>query len=117
MINEKSTIEYINEAIHQLCPGSQFSIIGDSLEKDDEGGLVCVRWNHGNKYPEPKAEEVLDKIKELKSEWAASEYKRKRAPEYPSIGEQLDALFKAGLFPEEMAAKIQAIKDKYPKPE
>jgi hypothetical protein len=46
-----------------------------------------------------------------------SHYWYKRANEYPTIGDQLDALFKSGAFPEEMAAKIQAIKDKYPKPE
>jgi len=46
---------------------------------------------------------------------SANEYKSKRAPEYPPIGDQLDALFKAGAFPADMAAKIQAVKDKYPK--
>ena len=43
------------------------------------------------------------------------EYKRKRKAEYPAIGDQLDALFHAGVFPAEMAAAIQAVKDKYPK--
>lgn len=38
-----------------------------------------------------------------------------RLKEYPSIGDQLDALFHAGVFPAEMAAQIQAVKDKYPK--
>jgi hypothetical protein len=42
-------------------------------------------------------------------------YKHKRVAEYPSIGDQLDALFHAGVFPSDMAAQIQAIKDKYPK--
>jgi hypothetical protein len=42
-------------------------------------------------------------------------YKQKRVAEYPSIGDQLDALFHAGVFPDEMAAQIQAVKDKYPK--
>ena len=42
-------------------------------------------------------------------------YIEKRTAEYPSIGDQLDALFHAGVFPEEMAAQIQAVKDKYPK--
>lgn len=42
-------------------------------------------------------------------------YAELRAKKYPSIGDQLDDLFKAGLFSDEMAAKIQAIKDKYPK--
>jgi hypothetical protein len=42
-------------------------------------------------------------------------YREQRAVEYPSIGDQLDSLFHAGLFPEEMAAKIQEVKDRYPK--
>jgi hypothetical protein len=46
---------------------------------------------------------------------AATEYQRDRAAEYPAIGDQLDALFKAGVFPADMAAAIQAVKDKYPK--
>ena len=44
-------------------------------------------------------------------------YQRQRIREYPSIGDQLDALFHAGVFPAEMAAMIQAVKDKYPKGE
>ena len=40
-----------------------------------------------------------------------------RAKEYPSIGDQLDALFHAGVFPDDMAAQIQAVKDAHPKPE
>lgn len=48
--------------------------------------------------------------------WADPEqYARDRAAEYPSIGDQLDALFHAGVFPAGMAATIQAVKDKYPK--
>lgn len=46
---------------------------------------------------------------------AKTQYQRDRAAEYPSIGDQLDALFHAGVFPEEMAAVIQAVKNKYPK--
>ena len=42
-------------------------------------------------------------------------YKNQRVSEYPSIGDQLDALFHAGVFPDDMAAKIQAVKNKYPK--
>ena len=42
-------------------------------------------------------------------------YGQARALEYPPIGDQLDALFHAGIFPPEMAAKIQAVKNKYPK--
>jgi hypothetical protein len=46
----------------------------------------------------------------------ANEYKSKRATEYPSIGDQLDALWKGGDAAAEMMAKVQAVKTKYPKP-
>ena len=53
---------------------------------------------------------------ELINAWQdPNEYKYNRKFEYPSIGDQLDALFHAGVFPEEMAEKIQAVKNKYPK--
>ena len=49
------------------------------------------------------------------TEFESNQYKVKRVAEYPSIGDQLDALFHAGVFPSDMAEQIQAIKDKYPK--
>jgi hypothetical protein len=42
-------------------------------------------------------------------------YKYQRAAEYPSITDQLDALWKGGDAAEEMLAKVQAVKLKYPK--
>lgn len=46
---------------------------------------------------------------------AQASYREKRAIEYPDIGEQLDDLFKQGLFSEAMTARIQAVKDRYAK--
>mgnify|MGYP005993273849 CR=1 FL=1 len=43
-------------------------------------------------------------------------YINERAQAYPSIGDQLDALYHAGVFPSEMADQIQAVKEAYPKP-
>jgi hypothetical protein len=42
-------------------------------------------------------------------------YYEKRSEEYPDIGEQLDDLFKQGLFSAAMTARIQAVKDRYAK--
>jgi hypothetical protein len=42
-------------------------------------------------------------------------YKNARVREYPSIGDQLDALWKGGNDAAEMLAKVQAVKVKYPK--
>lgn len=49
------------------------------------------------------------------ADFASLDYAEKRRLRYPSIGEQLDALYHAGVFPPEMAAKIQAVKDQFPK--
>lgn len=66
---------------------------------------------------EEEAQADLDAahIAAVKAKLARTKYQRDRAAEYPSIGDQLDALFKAGVFPADMAATIQAVKDKYPK--
>jgi hypothetical protein len=42
-------------------------------------------------------------------------YQDLRREEYPPIGDQLDALYHAGVFPNDMANLIKAVKDKYPK--
>ena len=42
-------------------------------------------------------------------------YIAKRANEYPSIGDQLDALWKGGDAAADMLAQVQAVKAKYPK--
>ena len=52
----------------------------------------------------------------LDSECNATKYRDQRKTEYPEIGDQLDSLYHAGSFPADMAAKIKAVKDKYPKP-
>jgi hypothetical protein len=57
---------------------------------------------------------VQAEVARLQAEYDSTEYQRLRAPEYPPIGDQLDALFHAGVFPADMAAQLQAVKDKYP---
>jgi len=45
----------------------------------------------------------------------ASDYRALRKAEYPTVGDQLDALYRSGAFPPEMAAQIKAVKDRFPK--
>ena len=94
----------IAKAIESLRPGAEWVLVDDELTWKDS---VQTR---------PTDEEIATEATRLHSEWLSKEYQRKRAPEYPSITEQLDALFHAGVFPDDMASKIQAVKDKYPKP-
>ena len=102
---------FISEAILSLRPGAQFSIVNEDYSKlewleppTSEGG-----------QSKPSKEELELEAERLQREWASKEYQRQRKPEYPPITEQLDDLFHAGAFSPEMTAKIQAVKDKYPK--
>ena len=52
---------------------------------------------------------------EKKESIALSTYATFRSLEYPSIGDQLDALWKGGDEAAAMLAKVQAVKAKYPK--
>ena len=90
-------------ALVSLRPGAEWSLRGDDLEWLDQS------------QARPTDAEIDAEVVRLQAEYDAKEYARKRAIEYPSIGDQLDALFHAGVFPAEMAALIQAVKDKYPK--
>lgn len=94
---------YRAQALQSLRPGAEWVLSGDEL-----------KWLDQNQT-KPTEAEIDAEIARLQAEYDAKQYQRQRAVEYPSIGDQLDALFHAGVFPAEMAAQIQAIKDKYPK--
>jgi hypothetical protein len=59
-------------------------------------------------------EVAYDKVA-VQAYFNARAYIAKRAAEYPPIGDQLDALWKGGAEAEAMLAKVQAVKNKYPK--
>ena len=76
--------------------GSQDHLIGDK---------VSVTQEQVDAINAAKNQEYLDSLS----------YAQKRQSEYPAIGDQLDALYHAGVFPDDMAAQIQAVKERYPK--
>lgn len=43
------------------------------------------------------------------------DYRVMRARAYPSIGDQLDAMYHAGMLPPALAEEIRAVKERYPK--
>ena len=85
-----------HKAVYALYP-NVVTIDDGTGAFDAQGNKIEIDLNAVNAWVDPQA------------------YKDKRVREYPSIGDQLDALFHAGVFPEAMAAQIQAIKNKYPK--
>lgn len=52
----------------------------------------------------------------VQAEMESHAYKAQREAAYPSIGDQLDALWKGGDAAAEMLARVQAVKTEYPKP-
>ena len=85
-----------HEAIRTLYP-NVVTIDDGTGAFDVDGNKVEIDMDAVNAWVDPNA------------------YQYKRAPEYPPIGDQLDALWKGGEAAAEMLAKIQAVKAKYPK--
>ena len=94
-------------AIKSLRPNSQWAV------EQDLSGNDIVTWISGG--VQPTADEITAERTRLQSAYDAKAYQRSRAAEYPSIGDQLDALYHAGTFDSTMTATIKAVKDKYPK--
>jgi len=85
-----------HEAVYALYP-NVVSVDDTAGAKDANGNTVTIDMDAVNAWVDPDA------------------YKFSRVSEYPTIGDQLDALYHADAFPADMAAKIKAVKDKYPK--
>lgn len=94
------------EAILSLLPDAKVTVRGDQVE-----------------WLEPPSKPVTDQeidaeVSRLQADYAAQEYKRKRAAEYPDFKDYLDGVVKGD------QAQIQAyidaclaVKQKYPKPQ
>jgi hypothetical protein len=92
-------------AIQSLVPGAEVSV-----------GLYdqTVTWHKPETAP-VTSEQIQAEQQRLQQAYDWNEYQRNRAREYPTIQEQLDALYHAGVFPPAMAARIRAVKAKYPR--
>jgi len=92
-------------AIQSLVPGAEVSV-GTFDQK--------IEWHKPEAAP-VTLEQIQAEQQRLQQAYDWNEYQRNRAREYPSIQEQLDALYHAGVFPPAMAARIRAVKEKYPR--
>jgi GTPase SAR1 family protein len=92
-------------AIQSLVPGAEVSV-----------GLYDqkIEWHKPETAP-VTLEQIQAEQQRLQQAYDWNEYQRNRAREYPSIQEQLDALYHAGVFPSVMADRIRAVKEKYPR--
>lgn len=85
-----------HKAIYKLYP-SVVTVDDSTGAFDAQGNSVTIDLELVNSWIDPEA------------------YIAKRVSEYPSIGDQLDALWKGGEAAAAMLAQVQAVKAKYPK--
>ena len=90
-------------AIANLRPKAEFSVRGNE-----------VIWNDSTQT-EPSTDEIEAEIMRLQTEYNNRQFQRDRAREYPSFADQFDLLYHGGYGV--WKAKIDEIKNKYPKPE
>lgn len=69
-----------------------------------------------NEIPEGVVIEEREVIETDRGVFLVEDYVNLRRSEYPTIGDQLDALWAGGDEVEVMRARIEAVKNKYPKP-
>ena len=93
----------ISKAIKQINPDAQFSVNAEDFEQ--------ITW-YADTPVIPKAD-IEAMIVEMKADYDAKEYQRKREKEYPSIPDQLDDLYHNGI--DGWKTTIKVTKDKYPK--
>lgn len=96
--------EYV-DAIKELRPDSGFEIEYNKYE--------TLKWYDESISP-PSEIDVEEKYQKLLEQFNLNEYYRLRGLAYPSIVDQLDIMYHEGF--EGWRAKIQEIKDRYPKP-
>ncbi|MEE3254569.1 MAG: hypothetical protein VX199_02595 [Chloroflexota bacterium] len=94
---------FYHQAIYNTHP-KVVTIDDTAGASDKDGNLVVI--------DEAK---VAPEIAKLEAVYQATEYQRQRKFSYPDVGDQLDDLYHKGMFSDEMAAKLKAVKDKYPK--
>ena len=102
----------IMAALEELVPGYAIVWHGDSqtgFKYED------IDWLPQNTKEKPIFEDVIKIINRKREEYVTNEYQRQRALEYPSYADQFDLLYHGGY--DVWKAKIDEIKNKYPKPE
>tara|TARA_R110000823_G_C15748201_1_gene481600 strand:- start:28 stop:321 length:294 start_codon:yes stop_codon:yes gene_type:complete len=89
-------------AIRSLHKGSYHKATEDNID-----------WKDGHTTTDAENSAIDAELVRLQ---ALEDYQAPRKAAYPSVGDQLDALFHAGVFDDTMTATIQAVKDAHPKP-
>lgn len=107
---------------------NKLSILGDVnhiLVEDKDTGertlITCGDWATAEKLGATDyaktvwTADIVKKFEDMQASLAPTLYIEERKRAYPSMGDQLDDLYKKGAFSTEMAAKLKKVKDDNPK--
>jgi len=94
---------------------SKVDSLTDFKLQDDGNGVYIAEWNLD--IAQPTDEQLASYEDSANAQDLLDIVHNNRRKEYPSIGDQLDMIFRAGLGGDEFQAAIQAVKDAHPKPE
>jgi len=98
----------VSNAIHSIKPNSDF-IVGETYSS--------LIW-HSTDQDKPTEAEFDNAVTAWNTEYDAQEYARDRAISYPSVGDQLDMIYKDNKNSTTTHADaVEAVKAKFPKPE
>ena len=88
-----------------------FSLVGGEIDTSDD---INFTYNSGQTPPSDSA--IDTKLVELQAEYSAQTYARNRATGYPSIGDQMDMMYKDNLNSTTTHKDaVEAVKTKWPK--
>lgn len=99
----------IVDALNRLRPNAQWTLRGDATYE-------CLEWQDESST-KPSEVEVIAAMAAAEADYAAKQYQRQRAAEYPPMADYLDAVVKGDQ--QQIQAYIDAclaVKAKYPKP-
>ena len=114
-----------DQVIKSLAPTAQFGLTGTEIEFVEEvvNGVTTtttpnLQWFDPS-VTKPTKQQILSERARLQAELDATEYQRKRQPEYPPLGDLADAIYwqNEGDSSKMTAylAAVEAVKVKYPK--
>jgi hypothetical protein len=114
-----------DRVIQSLAPTAQFGLTGTEIEFVEEviNGVTTtttpnLQW-FDSSVTKPTKQQILAERARLQAELDATEYQRKRQPEYPPLGDLADAIYwqNEGDSSKMTAylAAVEAVKVKYPK--
>lgn len=108
----KSRLGEVLEWKYGAVANTKQKIKGDN---SDDPEMMITEWRHPT-IPRPDAKQIAADFVEYEAYLNSIEYQKLRAREYPSVQDQLDAIWKGGQAEQDMKSRVDAVKAKYPKP-